>query len=315
MLSLSTTALLVVTRFAAVGFSLFLSLSHSLTSLCHLSIMFGRTDEELDLGALLSGDPPGFREVSQPDLLIGGELEDEVERGTLGPVGAVAVTSRVRLLASAAGISEHCLSRCDRGAAVSVVLAFYQDTVAKEGFLPDPRAALSVGRVEEDTLVLQMSAMFMLIARLKALFVLKVVVPGKADITVEHHLEMILVPSQVDSLPLGLCRVTADRETRTPALGQERLVEVVVEDTLVVGVTPVTLIARVLRLSGAESMSTSDSGDESPSQALVVDIFEDMVYEDPLEIIAAFLGVRHEARSRALVGSDATVSESVAQGE
>jgi hypothetical protein len=77
----------------------------------------------------------------------------------------------------------------------------------------------------------------------------------------------------------------------------------------------VTLIARVLQLGGAESMSTSESGDVSPDHARVFDMSEDMATEDLSEIIAASLGVRHEARSRALVGSDATESESVAQGE
>lgn len=61
----------------------------------------------------------------------------------------------------------------------------------EEGFRPGPRAALSVGRVEEDSFVLQMSAIFIPLSRGHALSMLEVVVVGKAHVTVEHHLEVI----------------------------------------------------------------------------------------------------------------------------
>lgn len=280
------------------------------SSLVHL----GRTDQSFGVGALLGGNPPGLSEVLQPHLLVTRVLEDGIESGALGPAGAVAVTSRVRLLATAASVSELASSGSDISTAVRVVLAVAHDAVVEEGTGLGPSATLSVGRVEEHALVLKLSALSVVLTGSDALGVLEVVVVSEAEVTVEHHLEVRRVLSLVDSLPLVLGRVATDSEARTPALEQQGLVEVVVEDALVGGITPVALVATVLLLGRAEGMSTGQSSNVSPNHAGVLDVSEEVATEDISEIVAALLGIRHEASGGALVGGNATELESVAQG-
>lgn len=217
--------------------------------------------------------PPGLREVGKPVLLVGGELEDGVESRTLRPSSAVTVTSRVRLLTTAAGVSELTSPPSDRGAAVRVILTKTHDTVVEESTRHSPSTALSVSCIQEDTLVLQTSALSLPLTRSNARGMLKVVVVGKTEITVKHHLEVSRVLTLVNSLPLISTRVTADVEARTPALCKKRLIEVVVEDTLVFKIAPMALVTRVFDPGLAKSVSTSQSSDISPDHFFALDMF------------------------------------------
>ena len=121
---------------------------------------------------------------------------------------------------------------------------------------------------------------------------------GKTQVSVEHHFLVFEVGTLVNQLPLVLGGVVTHGEFRCPASSNHRVVIVVVEEALVIGVGPVTFVAGVFRASTSHSVGAGDGGSEGPcifvSRIDIVD--EDLlkaVVAVGLVAVAAVLGVGH----------------------
>jgi hypothetical protein len=114
-----------------------------------------------------------------------------------------------------------------------------------------------------------------------------------AQIGIEHELIGLSVVV-IGKLPLVLGRVTADGSLGLPTLVQQRLVVIVVEDTLVGLIRPEARIARVLDLGATNGMGTVDGSGESPGIATSGSV--DVIDEDIVETTASVLGVRQQVK-------------------
>ena len=128
-----------------------------------------------------------------------------------------------------------------------------------------------------------------------------------AEIGIEHELIGLSV-LVIGELPLVLGRVTVDGSLRLPALVEQRLVVIVVEDTLVGSVGPEARVAGVLNLSATNGMSTVDSSSESPGIATSVSV--DVVNENVVETAAAVLRVGEQVK---VVGASLRGGSAVAE--
>ena len=185
---------------------------------------------------------------------------------------------------------------------------------------------MNIGCVEEFALSLQALALSVCPGQRHSLrdllvyagIVGRVVQVGEAHVAVEHHLldGKGIFGGAVDASPLVMRFIDG---LRSPALENQRLVEVIVEDALVRRVTPRAPETRVFFACLAESMSSSDGCCKPPSSILFLfSIVVNMVNENRFQIRAAFFSVRHHAhRFARLAGSSSRfefLTEDIFQG-
>lgn len=100
---------------------------------------------------------------------------------------------------------------------------------------------------------------------------------GETKISVEHHLFMFRVASRVYSLPLVLVEQAVDRKVRSPSLCEDRAVVIVIENTLVLGITPKAVVTGVVGLGASEGVSAQNCGCHRPRY---VGASEDLLVEE-----------------------------------
>jgi len=124
-----------------------------------------------------------------------------------------------------------------------------------------------------------------------------VILIEEAHVGVQHHLAtLFLVFWPVDEGPLVLFQIATDGPIWTPAMHHNVLEVIIIENLLIVWITPHTIVARILWLGTTYRVCTWDGCRERPSFLLIQTStnIEYVIDKYILKVIATIFGIGHE---------------------